>query len=129
VSHGADAIPHHSRRQKAADNPQQARVANAPCQAGHQHIVVDPVEKFFEIQIDHDVVPVGDVFAGSEQRLMRSPSRAEAKARRREARIEQRLEDLQHRLLDQTIDHRRDAQLALAASGLGISTPRTGCGR
>ena len=54
---------------------------------------------------------------------MRSPSRAEAKARRREARIEQRLEDLQHRLLDQTIDHRRDAQLALAAARLGDFHP------
>ncbi len=123
VSHGADAVLHHPRRQKAADDAQQALVADAPCQAGHQHIVVDPVEKFFEVEIDHDVMPVGDVFPGSEQCIMRSPSRAEAEARRREARIEQRLEDLQDRLLDQAIDHRRNAQLALAAAGLGDFHP------
>jgi hypothetical protein len=123
ASRDADAVPHHSRRQKAADNLQQASVANAPRQAGHQDIVVDPVEKFFEVEIDHDIIPVGDVVAGSEQRLMRSPSRAEAEAQRREARIEQRLEDLQDRLLDQAIDHRRDAQLALAAAGLGDFHP------
>ena len=33
ISRGADAMLHHPRRQKAADNPQQVRVANAPCQA------------------------------------------------------------------------------------------------
>ena len=54
---------------------------------------------------------------------MRSPSRAKAEARRRETWIEQRLEDLQDRLLDQAIDHRRDAQLALAAAGLGDFHP------
>ena len=123
VSHSADAILHHSRRQKTTDDPQQAPVADAPCQAGHQYIVVDPIEKFFEVEIHDDIVPVGDVFLGSEQRLMRAPSRAEAKARRREARIEQRLEDLQDRLLDQAINHRRDAQLALAATRFGDFNP------
>src|SRR5208283_3877796 len=53
----------------------------------------------------------------------RSPPWAEAEARRRETRIEQRLEDLQDRLLDQAIDHRRDAQLALAAAGFGDFHP------
>jgi hypothetical protein len=123
VSHGADAVLHHPRRQEATDNPQQASVANAPRQAGHQDIVVDLVEKFFEVKINHDVMPVRDVLLGSEQRIMRSPSRAEAEARRRETRIEPRLKDLQDRLLDQAIHHRRDAQLALAAAGLGDFHP------
>ena len=113
----------HPRRQKATDDPQQAFVADAPRQTGHQAIVVDPVEKFFEIEIDHDIIPVGDIFLGSEQRVMRAPSRAEAKARDREARVEQRLKDLQDGLLDQAIDHRRNAQLALAATRLGDFHP------
>jgi hypothetical protein len=35
---------HHPRRQETADDPQQALVADAPRQATHHHIVVDPVE-------------------------------------------------------------------------------------
>jgi hypothetical protein len=123
VSRGADAMLHHPRRQKAADDPQQAFVADAPRQVAHHHIVIDPVEKLFEIQIDNNVVAPGDVFPGSVQRLVRAPSRAEAKARSREARIEQRLQDLQDRLLDQAIDHRGNAQLALAAARLGDFHP------
>jgi hypothetical protein len=67
-------------------------------------------------------VAPGDVFPSAVQRLMRAPSRAEAKARRRKARIEQRLQDLQD-LLDQAIDHRGNAQLALATARLGDFHP------
>jgi len=76
-------------------------------------------EKFFEIQIDHDIIPVGDVFAGSEQRMVRTRSRAEASAGRRATLVEPRLQDLQDRLLDQAVGHHRNARLALAAAGLG----------
>jgi hypothetical protein len=68
-------------------------------------------------------VAPGDVFPGSVQRLVRAPSRAETKARSRKARIEQRFQDLQDRLLDQAIDHRGNAQLALAAARLGDFRP------
>jgi hypothetical protein len=40
----ANALAHHPRFQEAANDPEQAFVANAPGQTGHQDIVVDPVE-------------------------------------------------------------------------------------
>ncbi len=46
-----------------------------------------------------------------------------------EVRVQERLQHLQQRLLDQAIRHRRDAELALAPPGLGIATKRTGWGR
>jgi hypothetical protein len=42
--------------QKAADDPQQAFVANAPGQTGHQDIVVDPVKR------RHDRLPITKTF-------------------------------------------------------------------
>jgi hypothetical protein len=59
IARGAEAVLHHPRRQIAADNPQQALVANAPGQTAHHHVVIDPIEKLFEIQIDDDVVAAG----------------------------------------------------------------------
>ena len=48
-------------------------------------------------------------------RVLRSPSRSEAVAVLAEGRVENWLQHLQQRLLDQPIHHRRDAQLALAS--------------
>ncbi len=49
-------VLNHPRRQKAADDPQQALVADAPRQAAHHHIVVDPVEEALDVEIEHPVV-------------------------------------------------------------------------
>ena len=59
---------------------------------------------------------------------MRASARPEAVAVLAEGGIKERLQHLQQRLLDQTIRHRRDAELALAALGLGDRHPshRTG---
>src|ERR1700751_4169187 len=60
---------------------------------------------------------------------MRASARPEAVAVLAEGGIKERLQHLQERLLDQTIRHRRDTELVLAPSGLGIATRRTGLGR
>ena len=86
-----DAPAHHPRFQEAADDPEQAFVADAPCQAGHQNIVVDPVEKFLEIQIGHDPVALGNVLPRLGERVMSAAPRAETETRRREGRVEDRL--------------------------------------
>jgi hypothetical protein len=59
---------------------------------------------------------------------MRASARPEAVAVLAEGRIKNGLQHLQQRLLDQTIRHRRDAELALAAVRLGNRHPshRTG---
>src|ERR1700748_2343916 len=60
---------------------------------------------------------------------MRASARPEAVAVLAEGGIKERLQHLQQRLLDQTIRPRRDPELVLAPSGLGIATRRTGLGR
>ena len=112
----ADAPAHHARLEEAAHDAQQAFVVKAPGQAGHQDIVVHPVEDLLQIEIDHDVVALGDAAARLGKRGMRPAPRAKAEARPRKRRVEDRLEDLQNGLLHQTIDHRRDAQLPHPAS-------------
>src|ERR1700751_1526970 len=59
---------------------------------------------------------------------MRASARPEAVAVLAEVGIKERVQHLQQRLLDQTIRHRRDAELTLAALGLGDRHPshRTG---
>jgi hypothetical protein len=101
---------HHPRVQEPADDPQQALVANAPCQTRHQHIVVDPVEEPLQVDIHDDVAAVGNVLSSLGERLVGAPARAEAEARRRECRIEDRLQDLQYRLLHETVHHGGDAE-------------------
>jgi hypothetical protein len=59
---------------------------------------------------------------------MGAPTRAEAEARRRECRIEKRLQDLQNRLLNQTVHHGRNAELACSTAGLGDFHPAHGFG-
>ena len=107
---------------------QQAFVANAPRQTSHQDVVVDPVEKLFQVEVHDDLAPVGDVGLGLGERLMGAPPRAEAEARRRECRIENRLQDLQNRLLNQTVHHGRNAELACSTAGLGDFHPAHGFG-
>ena len=54
---------------------------------------------------------------------MCAASRPKAVARIRESRVEKRLQDLQKGLLDEPIENRRDAELALAPAGLGDHHP------
>jgi hypothetical protein len=95
VSFDADAALHHPGFKEAADDLEQAFVANAPRQAGHQDVVVDPVEKFFQIKINDDLAAVGDVALGLGlgERLMGAAPRAETEARCREGRIEDRFQE------------------------------------
>jgi hypothetical protein len=90
--------------------------------------VVDPVEKLFQVEVHDDLAPVGDVALGLGERLMGALARAEAKARHRKGRIEDRLQDLQNRLLNKTVHHGRNAELACSAAGLGDFHPAHGFG-
>ena len=90
---------------------------------GHEDVVVDPVEELLQIEVDHDPVTRGNVLPRLGQSAVGTPPRAEAEARRRERRVEDRLQDTQHGLLDQAIDHRRDAQLPHPAARLGDLHP------
>jgi hypothetical protein len=80
--------------------------------------VVDPVEELLQVDIQHNAAALLHVGLRATYRVMRQPSGPEAIACIREGWIKQRLQDLQRGLLDEPVEHRRDAELALAPAGL-----------
>ena len=77
--------------------------------------MVRPVEETLQIQIHHPIIPGQDVFLGALYRLMRAAFRTKAIAVVRKRRVEEWLQDLQHRLLNHPVHHRRDTEPPLAA--------------
>jgi hypothetical protein len=47
--------------EKRSDELEYAFVDNPFRDARHQNVVIDSVEKFFEVEVDHDVVAFGDI--------------------------------------------------------------------
>ncbi|SVB53307.1 uncharacterized protein METZ01_LOCUS206161, partial [marine metagenome] len=93
------------------DSPDQSHhllVLHPACHSCHQHVVVHPVEETLQIQIHHPIIPGQDVFLGALYRLMRAAFRTKAIAVVRKRRVEEWLQDLQHRLLNHPVHHRRD---------------------
>ena len=69
-------------------------------------------------------VPGRDALLRTGHRLVGGAARAEAVARRRERRVPVGLEHLEHRLLEEAVEHRRDAEGANAPASLGDLDPR-----
>ena len=81
--------------------------------------MVDAVEELLQVHVHHHPCsPACDVALRRQHRAMRASSRPKAVAVLAEGRVDQRLQHLQQRLLDQPVRHRRDAQFALAAARL-----------
>src|SRR5262249_2407297 len=91
--------------------------------ARHQTVVIDPVEKFFEIKIDHDRVARSDVLLCLSHRLVGGLVRGKGIAVLGERWVRPLLENLQQGLLDQSIDDARDAELSDPAIRLGDFGP------
>ena len=70
VALDAHAVLQESRLQEAADNPQQAFIADAPGDPRHEDVVVHPVEELFQVQIDNDRAALGHVSTRLAQRLV-----------------------------------------------------------
>lgn len=81
--------------------------------------MINPVEEFLQINIYYDLPTRGHITLGGKNRVLRTASGTEAVAVFTEGGIEQRLQDLQQRLLDQSVGNRRDTQLAFTAVGFG----------
>ena len=101
---------HHPRGQKAADQLQDALVSNPLGHQPHQDVVVDPVEELLQVDVHDKAVAGRDVRLRLRHRLMRRAPRPEAEARLGERPVPVRLQHLQHRLLDEAVEHRRDAE-------------------
>jgi len=70
--------------------------------------VIDPIKEFLKIQVYHPAMTCGDVLLRFGYRLMRRAFRPEPMAVFGESRVPSALQNLHHRLLDQSIQHRRD---------------------
>ena len=114
---------HHPRVEERTDELQHALVGN-PCRnAGHQQVMVDSIEEFFEVDVDHVVVALGNVLLGLGHGLLGRASRSESVAVLGKRRVPPRLQDLKHRLLDQSVDDTRHAELSDPAIRLGDFDP------
>src|SRR6266436_3609615 len=85
--------------------------------------MIDPVEEFFEIEVNHDAVARGNVLLRLGNRLMGGASRSEAVTVLGKRRVPLLLENLQQRLLDQSVDDARYAELSDPAVRLGYFDP------
>jgi len=107
--------------QVAADQPQHPLVRYPLGQPVHQDVVIDPVEEFLQIQIHHDPVAGLHVLLRLQHRALRASPRPEAVAVLAERRVDERLQHLQKRLLDQSVDGRGYPELARPAPRLGYA--------
>src|SRR5439155_369100 len=81
-----------------------------PCRdARHQAVVIDSIEELFEININYDAVAFSDIALRLGYRLMGRASRPEAVAVLGERWVPTLLQNLQQRLLDQSVDDTRHA--------------------
>src|SRR5208283_5464096 len=83
--------------------PISTQFETAPRQARHQAVVIDSVEKLFEIEIDHDAVALGDITLRLSHCLMGGAPRSKAVAVLGKRRVPPLLENLQHSLLNQPV--------------------------
>jgi hypothetical protein len=89
----------------------------------HQFVVIDSIEKLLQVEINHPAVAFRDVLLCLGHCLMRGSSRSKAVAVIGERRVPLLLQNLHHRLLDESIQHRRDAKLSHPAVRLGDFHP------
>src|SRR5271166_221418 len=105
-------------RQVAPDKPEHPPIRNARRHSGHKFVVINSVEKLRQIYIDNKLIAFGDIGLRLRHRLLGRATRPEAVAVLAERRVPQRLEPLQHRLLDHTVDHGWNAEVACPAGRL-----------
>src|SRR5271163_1951827 len=70
-------ILHHPGIQKGPDELQQPLVLDALGNLAHQFVVIDSIEEFFQIEVDHPSVALRDVLLRLSHGVMRRPPRSE----------------------------------------------------
>ena len=60
--------------QVATDESQHATIADALRKPTHQHVVIDPVEKLFQIHVHHDATALLDIPLRLDYRVVRAPA-------------------------------------------------------
>lgn len=114
-----DTARHDTGFEVATDQPEHALVFDTALDAGHQDIVVDPIEELLQVEFHAPAIPRRHMRAGHLDSLVSASARTEAVAVVRKQRIEEWCELLLQCLLDQAIHDAGDAQLPRAALRLG----------
>ena len=84
-----------------------------PCRdSGHKQVVINSVEKLFEVDVNHIIIALGDVTLRLGYCLMGRASRSESIAVLGERRVPLLLENLQKPLLDQSVDDTRHTEFS-----------------
>src|SRR5438093_6690659 len=111
-------VLHHSGVDERPDELEQSLVRYPLRHPPHQHVVVDPVEEFLQVDVYHPAVALGLILLRLGHRLMSRAVRPEAVALLRKRPVPSALQHLQHRLLHESIEHRRDSELPRSSVGL-----------
>ena len=101
------------------NQPDHSGIIDAPLEPVDQDVVVDPVEELRQVHIHHHALAGLDVAPRGLDRVVRPSARAKPVAVFAEGGINLGLQHLQQCLLDQAIEYRGNAQLALAPIGFG----------
>jgi len=111
-------VVEHTGRQVASDEPKHPPVRDARCHPCHEFVVINSVEKFRQVYIDDEPIAFGDIGLRLRHRLLGRAARPEAVAALAERRVPQRLQPLEHRLLNHTVDYGWNAEVACPACRL-----------
>ena len=109
-------VLHHPSIQEYPDEFQQPLVLDSFCDLTHQFVVIDSIEKFLQIEINHPAVARGNVLLCLGHRLMRRSSRSKTVAVVGERRVPLPLQNLHHRLLKKSIERSWDTKLSPPSS-------------
>ena len=102
-------VPHQPSLQVAADQSQHPLVLDLARHTCEQHIVVHTIEKLLQIKVNDDAAAISDMRLCCAHRIERTPPWPKAIGGAGETWVEDRHQHLMHRLLDQPVQHRRDA--------------------
>src|SRR6266851_5513575 len=116
-------VLHYSGSQECTNQSQQPLIADTFGYLREQSVVVDPIKEFLEIQIHHPAVAFGLILLRLLHRLMCRSLGPKLIAVFGERSVPAPLQRLHHRLLNESIQHRRNAQLAHPAVRLRDSHP------
>src|ERR1017187_8957587 len=105
-------VLHHPCIQKCPDELQQPLVLDPFGNLAHQFVMIDSIEEFFQIEVDHPSVALRHVLLRLNHGVMSRPTRSEPIAVLGERRIPLPLQNLPHRLLDKRVQHGWDAKLS-----------------
>jgi hypothetical protein len=102
-------LHHRAPSQEFPDQPEHRFVADGGSQPSHQDVVIDMVEELGNVHIDHPVFPLACEFLRGSHGVGHASSRSKPVAVVAEQGFEDRRQHLQQQLLNEPINHRRDA--------------------